>query len=426
MSYKDNAFKERIIKMKKLLTKTLIFLLSITLCFGLVACGDDDGDTVQTTGFKYKIITEERDVEGSTTGEKEEYKYAVITGFEISSEDAEKIENGDYSTVVNDDVNWRELVIPETYKKGDKTYNVEKIEAAALAGHTLFTSITVGSNITSIGEGAFGGCTNLKTLSIPFVGASLDAVGTERVFAYLFGAANSGDGNTEISTKTGLRVNSNGNEIVEEEASTYYFPTSLDTVKITGGDKVPACAFYGMTTLKNIELAPSIKDIDNHAFTGCTALRSVDLSNVENVYAFAFSGCTALKSIEFGATPTLESLWHDAFAGCSNLCSSVLNDDALTTLKLPSSLKILKKSAFEACASIKTLDLSAIQVAEIEGSTFANCTKLEKITFKNGMVVKTGAFANCMKLTKEKLLGDFTFEIASFYADLQEELEQGE
>lgn len=410
--------------MKNLLTKILVLLLATTLSLSIVACGDGDYDDAQTTGYKYKIVTEERAVDGSTTGEKEEYKYAVITGFEISSDDAEKISNGDYSTVVTDNVNWRELEIPETYKYKGKTYNVEKIDAAAFAGHTLFTSIKVGANIKAIGEGAFGGCTNLKSLTIPFVGASADAVGYDRIFAYLFSASHSGDGNTEIKSKYNVVTDSNGDNLVEEEESTFYIPTALKTVTITGGENIPTCAFYNVTTLETINLPTTVKDIDSHAFFGCSSLRSIDLSNVENVYAYGLSNCSSLKSINFGENPKLKTVWEGAFSGCTKLCSSVLSDESLTTLTLPSTLEVLKKSAFEACSSIKKVDLSASKITDVARSAFANCTSIEKIVFKNGTIVRTGAFTGCLKIEKDNITGEFTFEQGAFSDSVQEELEK--
>lgn len=84
-----------------------------------------------------------------------------------------------------------------------------------------------------------------------------------------------------------------------------------------GGDilktatKIGSRAFYKCLSLKNIELK-SIKQMEKEAFMGCTALKSVALSDeLEKIPEKAFAGCTSLEKINIPAS--LEVLGTRAF-----------------------------------------------------------------------------------------------------------------
>ena len=93
-------------KLFKLLT-TLILALSLSVFF--IACdkgGDSSDSGDATTGeFVYELETGE-DEEG------EEYEYYKITGYTVTSDDALKMAQGDFSTVTGK----RDIVIPNEYE----------------------------------------------------------------------------------------------------------------------------------------------------------------------------------------------------------------------------------------------------------------------------------------------------------------------
>ena len=59
------------------------------------------------------------------------------------------------------------------------------------------TAILVRSSITGIGDSAFYGCDKVTNVTLPFVGASRDAVGYTSNFGYIFGYTASSDGRTD-------------------------------------------------------------------------------------------------------------------------------------------------------------------------------------------------------------------------------------
>ena len=89
--------------MKNFLTKLIILVLTLALSVTFIACDKDgDGDTRETGKDEYKVMT-------GTNDDGDTYKYYAITGYQVSSEDAESISNNDYSKI---DAKYREITIP--------------------------------------------------------------------------------------------------------------------------------------------------------------------------------------------------------------------------------------------------------------------------------------------------------------------------
>lgn len=67
------------------------------------------------------------------------------------------------------------VTIPKTVTYGGKTFKVTSVADNALKNKTKVTSVTIGTNVTSIGKNAFYGCKKLKTITIKTT--SLKSVG---------------------------------------------------------------------------------------------------------------------------------------------------------------------------------------------------------------------------------------------------------
>ena len=60
----------------------------------------------------------------------------------------------------------KKLTIPATVKVKGATYKVTAISDRAFKGNKKLTTVTIGSNVTTIGIGAFYGCKNLKKITV--------------------------------------------------------------------------------------------------------------------------------------------------------------------------------------------------------------------------------------------------------------------
>jgi hypothetical protein len=102
-------------------------------------------------------------------------------------------------------------------------------------------------------------------------------------------------------------------------------------------------AFRNCTKLLKVN-AP-ITNIGDYGFYGCSALTTIDISNVTSIGSSAFSNCSALTTID---TSKVTSVGQSAFSRCS----------ALTALDL-SSLKSLGQNALDSCSALISVRLPA-------------------------------------------------------------------
>lgn len=85
---------------------------------------------------------------------------------------------------------------------------------------------------------------------------------------------------------------------------------------------LPDVAFANCTALQEVTLPDDMKVIGGSAFSGCTALTTVNLSQVTWINLNAFWGCTSLETL---ALDNVTAIGQEAFYGCTGL----------ETLKIP-------------------------------------------------------------------------------------------
>lgn len=409
--------------MKKFMLSVFSVMLMAAMVFSFAGCksnNGDDSENVETGNFTYELVTNKDglscyDSDGKVivdeSGEPKKFdKYYKITGFTVSNEDLDKITGGDYSSVKD----YRDIKIPETYKGlagATEDYPVREIEQSAFAGNKVFTSVTVGKHIAEIGEGAFSGAINLKSLTLPYIGSSLDAKNEERLFAYVFGSVTYDAGVTETKVKTNVVYDDAGTDVSGNTELTYYIPTSLNEVTITGGD-ITVCAFLNASTLKKVNLHDGIKEIPSSAFSGCTSLLEVKLpKSVEKIADHAFNGAKNLCKFDFNGAEVKE-IGNSAFANCSKLGEY--------GFILPTTLETVGEACFSGCVSLAEIDFSKTKVKTIAKSTFKGCSKLKKVVIESGFEVKIAAFKDCSSLTKEGIVDKNGNKIDSTSLTLEE------
>lgn len=356
--------------MKKLLS-LLLTLIMATAAMGLVACKKDDGKGSQggETGIEYTLDGD----------------HYVVTGFNISNADAEKIADGEYDDIMKD------IEIPAQYEdaKTNKKYDVTEIAEEAFLDQIIIKSIKVPSSIEKIGAGAFSGCTNLEEIELPFIGEKVGAVNEKKVFGYIFGTT-SKEGATEVKQEYNVAA----------ATTSYYIPNSLTKVIFTG-DALPEYAFNAWTTLKDIELPSTLTKIPNAAFKGCTGFNEFTLKeNVTEISAQAFSGCNAL--INFIFNDKLEVIGQNAFENCTSL-------NTKSNLVFPATLTQIKAKAFKGCTGLVGIDLSKATNLELIGeAAFNGCSAIKEVVLSqapaNDVVIASQAFVGCDKLNKTNLI----------------------
>lgn len=324
---------------------------------------------------------------------------------------------------------------------GKKAFYYESIESitipngitsigdSAFEGNSEITSITLPNSIMSIGEEAFKDCTGLVSITIPFVGANKNASGYTSHFGYIFGY-NKSDGY------------SNHHHYYDSNTNCYYtynIPSSLKSVVITGGKSIMECAFRN-TGLSNVTILDSVKRIECFAFENCYGLTSVTIgSGVTSIGERAFYNCTELidiniskenakyKSVDGSLYTKDEKTLIQYAAGKANLSfvipEGVINIEnyafynckTLTIITIPDSVKIIGDYVFSGCSALTSVAIGS-GVTSIGSHAFEFCSKLTNVTIGSGVTnIGDRAFFNCTGLTSVTIsngvmsIGSFVF-----------------
>ncbi|MEG1804336.1 MAG: leucine-rich repeat protein [Clostridia bacterium] len=171
-------------------------------------------------------------------------------------------------------------------------------------------------------------------------------------------------------------------------------------------------AFANCFVLDSIELPAGVTKINNGVFNNCYKLKTV-VTNTSptEIGEYAFANCVILGDL---ALNDLTKIGEKAFFNCKNIFSSKIKQQDVEVTGLVnfgSKLEVIGVSAFEGCASIKTVnfDIKSI-IKEISSRAFANCNRLESVSIaKSVETIANDVFVGCLRLVniRNLSLADF-------------------
>lgn len=215
-----------------------------------------------------------------------------------------------------------DFIIPKTVKYGNDIYKVVRIgyyafqdcsnlssvtipegvtsiEICAFWGCSSLTSVTIPESVTSIGSGAFSGCSALTSITIP--------EGVTSIGNGIFWDCSSlheitvDDENSYFTSINGVLYSKNVTKIYCHPAglkeTTFTIPKTVSSIE--------PCAFFGCSSLTNIDIPSSVTTIGDAAFGSCTNLKDIVIpaTVTEICYCFAFNCNLQSVYIEDGITP---------------------------------------------------------------------------------------------------------------------------
>ena len=202
-----------------------------------------------------------------------------------------------------------EFIIPE---------GVTSIGRGAFSGCSSLTSVSIPEGVTSIGWGAFENCGSLTSISIPSsvtsIGddafrdcSSLTSVSIPEDVTSIGWSAFSGcsslanievaENNPNYSSENGVLYNKNKTVLIR------YAIGKSDTEFIIPGSvtNIGKHAFEDCSSLTSVSIPEGVTSIGDDAFSRCSSLTSVSIpSSVTSIGDYAFWDCSSLADIYYG------------------------------------------------------------------------------------------------------------------------------
>ena len=298
-------------------------------------------------------------------------------------------------------------------------------------------TVVISNGVTSIGNNAFYGCYNLKSITIP---ESVESIGNEAFY-----------GCTKLESVTFETFGENP-KLTSIGDSAFYGCSGLTSINIPDSvESIGDSAFYQCKSLENVTIGENseLTTIGDKAFLECSSLTGITIPDgVESIGQWAFESCEKLESVTIGENPKLTSIGYCAFYGCSKLTSITIpksvnsigdcafwhclsltditvaadnpnyistdgvlfNKDKTTLIQcpggksgdsyvIPDEVKSVGRGAFTNCENLKSITIPE-SVTSIGDTAFWYCSSLTSITIPDGVTsIECGTFQGCSSLT---------------------------
>lgn len=262
----------------------------------------------------------------------------------------------------------------KSVKTGD---GVAQIASEAFEGNKALADVTLGNNVAKIGKDAFKDCVALKKISIPasvvdFSGASFNGCTALETIAV--------DSNNATYKSVGSAVYT-----LDGEKLIIAGTAKSTTIAIDEGTKVIAANAF--------DLAPKAVAI---AFPSTLVNVEGNALEVTEWYK-AVSGAVYAGSVLYKVKGDVADLVVKE--GTKTIADGAVNNAAVKTVVLPSTLVEIGKAAFEGSSIEKVIIPGGVKT--INTGAFKNVTTLKEIDLAGNLeVIGAGAFEGCTSLVK--------------------------
>lgn len=269
---------------------------------------------------------------------------------------------------------------------------MEVVGDYAFKGCTSLESVELPKYLWKIGESAFYGCKSLKAMNMP---DTITVMG-----AYAFKGCES------------MKFLHISNNLYGLNESAFYGCKSLTEIVVPEGIKrIDGYVFKNCSGVTKVELPSTLVKLGESAFYGCSSMTNMVIpTDVTSIGGYTFKNCLALEEITL--PENLSTIGEAALYGCSNLKEIVIPDTvtkinsytfknciSLKNVKLSEAMTKISESCFYGCTSLENLVLPD-SVTNIDAYAFRKCSSLENVEFSSELTaIGESAFYGCEALT---------------------------
>lgn len=312
----------------------------------------------------------------------------------------------------NDEISEEDPLYTKPVPIGDNTITkvvipegVEVIGAYAFANLTALEEVVLPSTLTKIQNGAFEGCTSLRTVSFGTYDANNNLVAGPNNLQFI--------NNDAFYGCTSLENFSFGSRMVAIGDDAFAYTGLISVTLPATAQSIGAAAFYACENLRTLTINAELVKLGTEAFAYCSNLTSASI-NASVVPSGVFAGCTALGrngSIALG--PDVSVIGQYAFAETS--VSSFTIDPENETFRTDNNgAYILSTDGMLVLVAPTATTLISTTITQIGEGVLAGNTNITTVTLPNVTEVDAYAFAGCTSLRNVTLgalteVGDYAF-----------------
>lgn len=185
------------------------------------------------------------------------------------------------------------------------------IGTGVFGGCSNLAEITIPGTVTIIGSFSFSGCSSLKSITIP---ASVESIeGTAFSGCNSLGSIKVND-NPKYTSADGVLFDKDKKILIKypakKDGDSYKIPNTVTSIE--------DAAFEGCINLASVTLGNKIASIGNGVFKNCSALVNIEIpKTVKSIESYAFSGCNVLERVTVDGD--LNFVGKEAFSNCPKL-----------------------------------------------------------------------------------------------------------
>ena len=303
--------------------------------------------------------------------------------------------------------------------------SVTSIGSGAFYNCSGLTSVTIGNSVTSIGSYAFYDCSGLTSVTIP------NSVSSINNYAF--------QGCTSLST-----LNFNAVSCADFSSTTSlrpFYNLNITTVNIGNSvQRIPNYFAYGLTNLTSVTIGNSVTSIGSSAFSICSGLTRVNISDLTAWYNISFSDANAnpleyAHHLYLNGNEVINLIIPNTVTTINNYAFS--GGSGFTSVTIPNSVTSIGVDAFNGCSGLTRVNISDLAawcnisfnnsyanplfyahhlclngnevsnliipntVTSIGLYAFYNCSGLTSVSIPNSVTsIGSGAFNGCSGLTR--------------------------